>query len=120
MITVGKPKELGADLKSARLAGGMSRHAVARPARISAAYLQKLEAGAVRNPSPRILERVAGVLNISYGRLMELAGYSLPPPEDGGGTVRVRPAGSALRTEDLTVEELRAVAAFIAHLKSLR
>ncbi len=120
MVTIGNPKELGAELKGVRLVKGMSRHAVAKPARISAAYLQKIESGAVRNPSPRILERVAGVLDISYGRLMELAGYTLPPPQDGGEPARARPIEQALQTEDLTVEELRAVAAFIAHLKSLR
>ena len=120
MVTIGDPRELGAELKGVRLVKGLSRHAVAKPARISAAYLQKIEAGAVRNPSPRILERVAGVLEISYGRLMELAGYSLPPSGDGGGPVRIRPMEQAIQTEDLTVEELKAVAAFIAYLKGQR
>ena len=120
MITVGKPEELGAELKSVRQVRGMSRHAVAKPARISAAYLQKLEAGVVRNPSPRILERVAGVLDISYGRLMVLAGYTVPSREIGCESARIRPIEQAIQTEDLTVEELRAVAAFIAHLRSQR
>lgn len=120
MIKVGNPKDLGAELRGVRQGKGMSRHAVAKPARISAAYLQKIEAGAVRNPSPRILERVAGVLDISYGRLMELAGYSLPPPEGGGEHAPGRPIEQALQTEDLSREELKAVAAFIAHLKDQR
>lgn len=112
---------LGEELKDARQRKGLSRHAVARPAKISAAYLQKLEEGVVKNPSPRILQRVAGVLEMSYARLMELAGYAVPTAgAPAGDAPPVSPVWQALQQEDLSEDELRAVAAFVAHLKAQR
>ena len=111
-------KELGNDLKSVRQVKGMSLSAVARPAKISAPYLQKLEEGVVKNPSPRILHRLAGVLNISYVKLMELAGYFMP--EETGVEPRRNLVEQALLDEELSSEERRAVAAFIAYLKDQR
>ena len=67
--------ELGAELKRAREAQGISLEAAAQPAKISAAYLHKLEHGRVNSPSPRVLARDAAVLEVPYLKLMELAGY---------------------------------------------
>ena len=67
--------ELGKKLKKARESKSLSLEAVAGPAKISGAYLHKLERGGVNSPSPRVLARVAVVLDIPYLRLMELAGY---------------------------------------------
>lgn len=115
-VTVG----LGKELKAVRNLRGLSRHAVAKPSKISAAYLQKLEEGVVRNPSPRILQRLAGSLEVSYGKLMELAGYAVPQSDSGRAVPQQNLLAAALRTEDLSAEETRAVAAFIAYLKDQR
>lgn len=47
----------------------------ARRAKISTAYLSKLENDEVQQPSPHILHRLAGALDIPYADLMVLAGY---------------------------------------------
>lgn len=66
--------ELGSELRKAREGTGVSLESVAGPAKISAAYLHKLEHGNVNSPSPRVLARLALVLEIPYLRLMELTG----------------------------------------------
>ena len=115
------PNPLAEELQRVRKIKAMSRHAVAKPAKISAAYLQKLEQGAVKNPSPRILYRLAGVLGVSYARLMEVAGYAMPSEAEEGGARRPPSLlRQALLQEDLSEEEWRAVAAFVAHLKAQR
>ncbi|MCY4087745.1 MAG: helix-turn-helix transcriptional regulator [Actinomycetia bacterium] len=108
--------ELGQELRSVRLALGLSLKTAAGPAGISATYLQKLEAGEVKSPSPNVLHGLADTLNIPYTGLMELAGYVVPDTSE-------RPANPfehALSASDLTADERRAVAAFIAHLRDQR
>lgn len=124
MIIIGKLEALGALLKSSRQGKKLSLAATARPARISPAYLQKLELGSVKNPSPRVLHRVAGVLELSYTRLMELAGYAMP--DSNISTEETTPGGKpgegrlAASIEALSPEEQQAVAAFITYLKAQR
>ena len=68
-------KDLGDALRESRKARRTSLDNVATAAQISAPYLLKLERGEVGSPSPRVLARVAVVLELPYLRLMELAGY---------------------------------------------
>jgi transcriptional regulator with XRE-family HTH domain len=111
--------ELGRKLRTVRQLRRLSLAGVAQRAKISATYIQKLEAGVVGNPSPRVLQHLAEVLDVSYTNLMELAGYLVPGSEPAvvgqGGLVE-----QALRNEELTEEEQRAVVAFIAYLKDHR
>jgi len=65
-------------LREARAAKGLSLQAAAGAANISTGYLHKLEAGGVNTPSPRVLQRLAGVLDVPYWTLMERAGYVEP------------------------------------------
>ena len=120
MTTNENPKRLGLELKAVRQLKGLSLNSVAGPANISAAYLQKLENGAVMNPSPRVLYRIAEVLEISYMKLMELAGYIWPDSVPPGGGAEAGLFEQALRAEELTAEEQKAVAAFISYLKAQR
>lgn len=115
-----KLKKLGTELKAVRQIKGLSLSAVARPARISVAYLQKLEAGVVMNPSPRVLHRLTGVLEISYLTAMELAGYIVPTTGDTADRAQGGLVEQALAAEDLTEEERKAVTAFVAYLKEQR
>jgi transcriptional regulator with XRE-family HTH domain len=75
--------ELGEELKKGRAARALSLEAASRAAKISQGYLHKLEAGGVENPSPRVLQRLSGVLEVPYGRLMDLAGYLMPSAGSG-------------------------------------
>lgn len=116
----GDLKQLGEQMKAVRRLKGLSLSGVASPAKISPAYVQKLELGTVKNPSPRVLHRVAGVLELSYATMMELAGYYMPSPgheaQTGGKTLLVE----ALEGEQLSEEEQKAVAAFVLYLKAQR
>lgn len=94
-----------------------SLQGVAGPAKISVAYLQKLENGAVNDPSPRVLRRLAGALEMPYDRLMELAGYLDPDHEEQRPP---SPVPRVLAGEELSEAEWRAVAAFVRYLKAQR
>jgi transcriptional regulator with XRE-family HTH domain len=108
--------ELGRELRKARDAKKASLAAAARPAGISATYLQKLERGAVNDPSPRVLARIAVVLEVPYLRLMELAGYL---DERQSAEARLHERASKphpLAGQKLTSQEWRAVGDFIRRL----
>jgi len=112
--------ELGKELRRARKDKRASLEAIARPADISTTYLLKLEQGAINNPSPRVLARLAMVLEVSYLSLMELAGYL---NEEQLSEARLREPSlrpHPLAGQRLTSEEWRAVGAFIKHLVAQR
>jgi HTH-type transcriptional regulator, competence development regulator len=101
---------LGQRLRRAR--GKRPLTEVAAAAAISTAYLQKLEAGAVQQPSPNILHQLAEVLNIDYASLMRLAGYVVPSDRAGSR----RPHNElryALNSEELTDEEAHELAEYL-------
>jgi GTP cyclohydrolase IA len=77
--------QLGARLADRRKEQGRSLKCVAEAAAISTAYLQKLERGEVRAPSPHVLRTVAAALDLPYSEVMSLAGYldSSGPGVDG-------------------------------------
>lgn len=108
---------LGQHLREVRQVRGLSLKAVAEPAEISIAYLQKLEGGAVQQPSPHVLHRLGQVLEVPYGTLMELAGYVVPEKE---GVLAGSSFDHALSSSDLTEDERKAVAAYITVLRQQR
>ena len=92
---------MGAILRQAREVRGRSSIETARSARISPAYLSKLESDAVRRPSPAVLHRLSEVLGVPYTELMTLVGYPLPGVDPSPDHARL---GAALFA-DLTDEE---------------
>jgi transcriptional regulator with XRE-family HTH domain len=79
---------LGAALRRARELRGLSAMDAARAAAISGAYLSKLEANAVKKPSPHVLHSLSQALAVPYAELMRLSGYRVPgesaePASDG-------------------------------------
>lgn len=101
---------LGKRLRTAR--GKRSLTEVAAAAAISTAYLQKLEAGAVQQPSPNVLHHLAAALKINYATLMRLAGYVVP----GDRAAPQRPRNElryALNSEELTDEEAHELAEYL-------
>jgi transcriptional regulator with XRE-family HTH domain len=95
-------RTLGWRLKRAR--GERSLMSVAEPAKITAAYLQKLERDTVKRPSPNILYALSEELELPYDELMESAGYVVPR----GDAERVKQDNVltyALSSEKLTDEE---------------
>jgi transcriptional regulator with XRE-family HTH domain len=69
---------IGTVLRQAREVRGRSSIETARRARISSAYLSKLENDAVKRPSPEVLHRLSAVLEVPYAELMALVGHPLP------------------------------------------
>ncbi|MDP9226033.1 MAG: helix-turn-helix domain-containing protein, partial [Actinomycetota bacterium] len=76
--TVGAVPTIGSRLRQVRDLRRKPLSTVAKAAEISTAYLQKLEAGAVRQPSPNVLHHLSQALDIDYAELMRLAGYVVP------------------------------------------
>ena len=108
--------KLGQELRNARRISGLSLKAAAEPAGISATYLQKLETGEVKTPSPNVLHGLSETLNVPYAGLMELAGYVVPDR----GEMAASPFEHAFAASDLTAAERSAVAAFVRHLRDQR
>ena len=104
---------LGEQLYSVRKLRGLSLQAVAGPSEISAAYLQKLERGDVKEPSPKVLYRLATTLNLPYERLMVLAGYEMPGG-DAPRAAQTNVLGFALSSEKLSDDESKALAEYLA------
>lgn len=103
--------ELGQRLRDVRELRDRSLSDVATEAEISPAYLQKLEAGGVKQPSPNVLHKLAGALNLDYAEVMRLAGYVVP---DGPRTRRRKNELTyALSSEPLTDDEAEELARYL-------
>jgi transcriptional regulator with XRE-family HTH domain len=83
MPTVVMTTTFGALLRQAREVRAMSTLDAARAARISPAYLSKLENDAVKKPSPHVLHQLSEALAVPYAELMRLNGYRLPDEANG-------------------------------------
>jgi transcriptional regulator with XRE-family HTH domain len=92
---------LGLVLRQAREVRELSAVDAARAAGISAAYLSKLEADAVKRPSPHVLVQLSEALAVPYAELMRLSGYRVPGET---GESESQTIGTALFA-DLTEEE---------------
>lgn len=110
--------ELGRELHQVRQMKGLSLNSAANTADISPAYLQKLEAGLVKAPSPPVLQRVAKALELPYSKVMETAGYLTPQ----NSSKRTSPnlLAHALLGADLTEQEAAALAEYLAFLRQRR
>jgi transcriptional regulator with XRE-family HTH domain len=103
---------LGAQLHEVRRLKKKSLKAVAEPAGISAAYLQKLERDEVKRPSPHVLHALSEVLEVPYMALMEAAGYVVPSADQK----KVKPGSvlaHALSSENVTDDEAEALARYL-------
>ena len=99
---------------------GLSLKGIAEPAQISVTYLQKLERGEVRDPSPHVLHRLSKQLGLDYGELMRFAGYVVPAATTGRRTTAKTSAGPvshALSSEPLTEAEAGALAEYLAFIR---
>lgn len=86
---------LGDLIRSGRRGKGLSLRKTAELAAISLAYLQRLEADSIGDPSPRILERLGRTVDVDVNHLMRAAGY--PAASLVGALSReMRPAAEAL------------------------
>lgn len=107
----------GPALRQIRLLTAKSLRDVERETGVSNAYLSQLENDSTKNPSPRILYKLAECYKVPYESLMELAGYLV---RSAAGEQRVSALQAALMSAQLTAEEEARVAEFIAFLRSQR
>jgi transcriptional regulator with XRE-family HTH domain len=109
---------IGDLLKQARAVRGLSATEAARAARISAAYLSKLESNAVKRPSPPVLHQLSQALAVPYAELMRLSGY--PVPGEGQGTAASNASVSAALFADLSDEERSELLEYLAWYRARR
>jgi HTH-type transcriptional regulator, competence development regulator len=109
---------IGAVLKQAREVRQLSAGDAARAARISPAYLNRLENDMVRKPSPHVLHQLSEALTVPYAELMRLSGYRLPDEPDPSATSTVSGALFADLTDDERDELLEYLAWYRARRRS--
>lgn len=109
---------LGGKLRQVRDLRRQPLTAVATAAEISTAYLQKLEAGAVKQPSPNVLNQLAKALDMDYAELMRLAGYIIPNEVGGAGKKLRNELTHALSSEALTEDEANELARYLDWYRS--
>jgi transcriptional regulator with XRE-family HTH domain len=110
------PPSLGTVLKQAREVRELSAIEGARAAGISAAYLSKLENGAVKRPSPHVLHQLSEALAVPYAELMRLTGYRVP----GEPAATTPQTVSAALFADLTDEERDELLEYLAWYRARR
>jgi transcriptional regulator with XRE-family HTH domain len=115
------PQSLGAYLKSARSALGLSLRAVEERTgkAVTNGYLSQIESGTVTQPSPNMLYHLARAYDLDYGDLLVRAGHRVPHNDDT--TQRGILAGFPMHAvEELTESERSELLEYIAFLRSKR
>lgn len=106
---------LGTSLKNTRKQKSFTLRAVEERTGISNAYLSQLENNKIAFPSPKILNKLAELYEISYENLMKLAGYPVSASKEQAAVFRMDSC-----FEDLTSDEKTKVQEYIQFLKSKR
>ena len=106
--------------RNAREVRELSAIDAARAARISPAYLSKLENDAVKKPSPHVLQQLSEALAVPYAELMRLSGYRVPGESEDNAPATVGAALFADLTDDEREELLEYLAWYRARRRSRR
>ena len=109
----------GEYLKKVRKKLGISLREVEKEIQISNAYLSQLENNRIKNPSPRILYKIAGFYKISYKYLMELLGYPISKIEEKENISSFF-SGNNTKFDNLTEEEEEKLNEYLQFLRSRR
>lgn len=110
--------QLADELRELREQRGLTLRALSEGTGISNAYLNQLEHDKVREPSPNILAKLADFYEVSYVRLMELAGYAVPQQAFDSDSRTHSPQVEGLT--DLSFDELQQVRDFVEFLRVRR
>lgn len=106
---------IGDVLRQAREVRQLSASETARAARISPAYLSRLENDAVKRPSPHVLHQLSEALAMPHAELLRSVGYRLP--DAPALSAAASTIGQALFA-DLTDDEREAVVEYLAWYRS--
>ena len=110
---------LGDFLRSLRIKAKLKLREVEERSGVSNAYLSQLETGKINKPSPHIIHKLASAYDVSYERLMIMAGYIVGPDSPISGEQPVVP-GSRIPTSairELSPEEEDAVLNYLEYLR---
>lgn len=110
-----EPSSLGATLKAARAAQGLSLREAGRRIGIRSGHLSQLETGAISRPEMAILWDLAVLLGLDFPRLLALAGYTAEAPEGRFDRQRITVALRALG--ELGPEDQAAAIEYMAELR---
>lgn len=112
---------LGPYLKRARQLTGLSLRAVeSRTEGITNGYLSQIEGNQIRQPSPNVLYQLAELFGLDYRDLMRRAHHRVPSETTQDAAV-LELGGIPLRAlADLSEDERKQVAEYIAWMKSRR
>jgi transcriptional regulator with XRE-family HTH domain len=106
---------LGTHLKDVRKQRNLTLRAVEGKTGISNAYLSQLENNKISFPSPKFLNKLAALYEVSYEQLMKLAGYPVSADKEQALAFRLESSFG-----DLTPDEKTKVQEYIQFLKSKR
>jgi transcriptional regulator with XRE-family HTH domain len=107
---------LGEILRKRREELNLTLRQVEESTGISNAYLSQIENQKIIRPSPSVLNKLANLYEISYNRLMGLAGH--PLDNDHHTTILFRTSGGT--TDELTVDEERELLDYLSFLRARR
>lgn len=109
-------QNLGQFLRTTREAKGLTLRAVETATSISNAYLSQLESDKIKQPSPVVLHKLSEVFQVSYAKLLNLAGYPVP----GSDASHAEDVGIAARIGQLSTEEEDALVEYLEFLRARR
>jgi transcriptional regulator with XRE-family HTH domain len=110
--------DLGATLKAARAAAGLSLRDVERRTGLRSGHLSQIETNTIARPELAILWELAATYGIDFGRLMALAGYG--GGEDDSARRRRRMTVALRAMSELTPADQAEALRFMAELKARR
>ncbi|MFB8777150.1 helix-turn-helix domain-containing protein [Streptomyces broussonetiae] len=70
--------QLGKYIRNARMDRGISLRRLADQLHMHHSYMSRIESGALMQPSPEKLQRIAEILDLKFSDLCALAGYQAP------------------------------------------
>jgi transcriptional regulator with XRE-family HTH domain len=111
-----RKQSLGPFLRAARERHSLTLRAVERATGVSNAYLSQLESGKIRQPSPLVLHKLAGLYEVSYAVMLGQAGYPAPTAE----TVTGAPMIVDSRLGPINDDEELALKEYLEFLRSRR
>ena len=109
---------LGATLKAARIAKGLSLRDVERRTGVRSGHLSQIETNTIGKPEMAILWELAATYDLDFGRLLALAGYG--GQEDVSARQRQRMTVALRAMSELTPADQAEVLRYMAELKARR
>jgi transcriptional regulator with XRE-family HTH domain len=112
------PRSLGATLKAARVATGMSLRDVERRTGVRSGHLSQIETNTIARPEMAILWELAATYDLDFSRLLGLAGYG--GGEEPSARQRQRMTVALRAMSELSPTDQAEALRFMAQLKTRR